>query len=142
MNVSFTQLNRGWNAEPNAPEPSATWQGNDLVLRFGMNPYQFPEYAADDIGQITFVDCSRYRFGMLNDEGWYLGQGRFTDVEHHWGEFYELAGDLRLDQLPDDWQIRIPDPVIGRHYMFYFKDEDFECVASDWRLEVIRAGSA
>jgi hypothetical protein len=44
------------------------------------------------------------------------------------GEFYEVAGDLRLERLPcDAWTLigeRISEEA--RHFLFYFKDETFE----------------
>jgi hypothetical protein len=139
MSTTFRQLNHGWNAEPNAPEPKVEWRGADLILKFLMNPFQFPEYGEEDVGQITFADCSRYRLGTLNDEGWYRGQGRFHGVPHQWGEFYEVHGDLRLEAIPDGWQIRT-EPVGDRaHFLFYFRDEDFECDARSWSLYVIKA---
>lgn len=141
MSILFTQLNHGWNAEPNAPEVSVSWDGVDLVLRFLMNPFQFPEYSEDEIGKVTFLECSRYRLGTLNDEGWHRGQGRFADVNHRWGEFYEVTGNLRLDRLPDDWEVRIHEPADRRHFLFYFRDEDFECDARDWRFEVFKPAS-
>jgi hypothetical protein len=139
METTFTQLNDGWNAEPNGPEPKAEWQGDNLILRFYMNPYQFPEYQEGDIGEIVFRDCSRYRLGTLNDEGWYRGQSRWAGVQHAWGEFYQVVGDLRLSGVPDDWKTR--DPNVGNrdHFIFYFRDEDFECDARAWELKIIRA---
>lgn len=141
MSASFYQLNHGWNAEPNAPEPSVSWDGDNLVLRFLMNPFQFPGYDEDDVGRITFFDCARYRLGSLDDHGWYLGQGRFTGIDHRWGEFYEVTGDLRLEQAPDDWEQRIDDTAERRHFLFYFRDRDFECDARDWSLEVARSAA-
>ncbi len=139
MNTTFHQLNDGWNAEPNAPYPKVEWRGDDLRVTFLMNPFQFPEYTEDDIGEIIFTDCSRYRMGTLNDEGWYRGQGRFTGIRHQWGEFYEVRGDLRLDSLPDDWNTRTSDIDNRKHYLFYFRDEDFECDAQGWKLNIIKA---
>jgi len=139
MKTTFTQLNDGWNAEPNGPEPKVEWQGDNLILRFYMNPYQFPEYQEGDIGEIVFRDCSRYRLGTLNDEGWYRGQSRWAGVKHAWGEFYQVVGDLRLSDVPDDWKTR--DPNVGNrdHFIFYFRDEDFECDARAWELKIIKA---
>lgn len=138
LKTTFTQLNHGWNAEPNAPEPKAEWRGNDLCLTFRLNAFQFPKYQEGDMGEIIFFDCSRYRFGTLNDEGWYRKQGRFCDVMHQWGEFYRVEGDLRLDRLPDDWKTRDPSATDRQHFLFYFRDEDFECDARDWELKVVK----
>ena len=139
MKTIFTQLNDGWNAEPNCPEPKAEWRGVDLVLRFYINPFQFPEHQEGDVGEIVFQDCSRYRTGTLNDEGWYGGKSRWVGVKHAWGEFYQVEGDLRLDAAPDDWEIRNDDTGDRIHYIFYFRDEDFECDARVWTLNTIKA---
>jgi hypothetical protein len=136
--VFFRQLNHGWNAEPNAPNPETEWHGKDLNLKFHMNCFQFLEFGEDDVGVITFKECARFRFGSLNDDAWFRGQGRFSDVHHQWGEFYEVYGDLRLGALPNDWKCRAP--TVGlNHYLFYFRDTDFECDAREWELEVGRS---
>src|SRR5436190_17706346 len=89
----FLQLNVGWNAEPNSPEPHGEVQGFDIILHFYVNPFQFREFAADEFGFLRFVNCARYRIGPTNDEGWYRGQCRFSHIAPKWGEFYEVLGD-------------------------------------------------
>ena len=139
MSPTFTQLNHGWNADPNGPDPRAEWDGLSLRLRFRMNSFQFPEYDAEDIGEIVFDDCSRFRLGTVNDEGWYRGQGRFGRAGHSWGEFYEVAGGLDPGTAQDDWVVRCPDAESYHHFLFYFRDEDFECVARGWNLKISKA---
>jgi hypothetical protein len=132
----FQQLNDGWNAEPNAPAPSVAVSGNDVFLRFDLNAFQFPLFAEDDIGLIRFRDCSRYRLGSTNDEGWYLGQCRYSKTAPAWGEFYEQIGPDEAADLPDDW-VNVGSDKAGRHFLFYFRDDTFECFAADWVLEPI-----
>jgi hypothetical protein len=139
MSPAFTQLNHGWTAEPNAPDPQAEWEGTSLRLRFRMNPFQFPEYAEDDIGEIVFEDCSRFRVGSVNDEGWFCGQGRLDRAGHIWSGFYEVTGGLDPDADPDDWVVRCQDTCRLRHFLFYFRDEDFECIARSWNLKTTKA---
>jgi len=137
--TTFRQLNDGWNAEPNAPDPRIVVDGGDVVLTFLLNPFQFPQFTREDHGRLRFVSCRRYRLGATNDEGWYRGQCRFSKLAPRWGEFYEVAGDLRLAECPDDWiEIRQVQNS-SRHFLFYFRDETFECDASDWKFEVFRA---
>jgi len=136
METVFTKLNIDWNAEPNSPNPQVTWSNTDLKLEFYMNPYQFPQFNEDDIGIITFTDCSRYRLGPTNDEGWHLGQCRFSKIAPTWGEFYEILGDLKLDQNPNDWVIKSTNKNVEKHFLFYFRDNTFECDASGWALEI------
>jgi hypothetical protein len=133
MSTSFKQLNIGWNAEPNAPEPKARWDGEDLHLSFRPGFYE-PDKIVEIVTGITFLQCSRFRFGSVNDEGWYRGRCRFGREARSWGEFYEVSGDLHLDQVLGDWNSRA-DPTPGsKHYLFYFRDEEFECDAEGWRL--------
>jgi len=140
--TTFRQLNEGWNAEPNAPAPRVTVEGQDVVVSFFMNPFQFPQFKQEDVGRLRFSSCGRYRLGPTNDEGWYLGQCRFSKAAPRWGEFYEVAGDLRLRQCPDDWVVVSPVQGSARHFLFYFRDQTFECDAADWTFEVLRAEPA
>ena len=135
VELSFTKLNNGWNAEPNAPYPKVTVSGTDVLLEFFLNPFQFPQFSADDRGTIRFSGCSRYRLGATNDEGWYLGQCRYSSIAPAWGEFYELRGtDIRLDE-PQDWQVINEVSNASRHFLFYLRDDTFECIAARWEFE-------
>lgn len=140
--TSFRQLNDGWNAEPNAPSPKVGIEGRDVVVSFRMNPHQFPQFSSEDVGRLRFVSCQRYRLGATNDEGWYRGQCRFSKFAPKWGEFYEVGGDLRLEECPEDWVEVIPAQGNSRHYLFYFRDETFECDAADWELEVVKSAKS
>ncbi len=128
----FHQLNHGWNAEPNSPDPHIAVNGSDVILSFVMNHQLFPEFAECSVGSLLFRNCSRYRLGATNDEGWYLGQCRFSAIAPQWGEFYEVLGDLRLDACPNDWVLLSPHTPRSRHFLFYLRDETFECTADDW----------
>ena len=136
MSTHFRQLNDGWNADPNSPDPAVQVDGRDVVLAFHANPYQFPRFVEGQRLRLRFVVTRRYRLGGTNDEGWYLGQCRFSRVAPKWGEFYEVSGDLRLERTPnDDWQSVGDTRTAGRHFLFYLKDGTFECEADDWALE-------
>jgi hypothetical protein len=163
---AFKKLNQGWNAEPNAPEPSVRRDGPDIVLRFFVNPWQFRQFEEDDLGFLRFHDCLRYRLGPTNDEGWYRGQCRYSRSAPAWGEFYEITGfDIQLLNQPGGWVtikgspfsslllgslgIYFPGVVSrlklgrhsdgtlspARHFLFYFRDGTFECIASGWSFE-------
>jgi hypothetical protein len=135
MATQFRQLNNGWNAEPNAPDPTVRLDGSDVVLTFLANPYQFQRFAVGQRLALRFTDARRYRLGATNDEGWYRGQCRFSREAPAWGEFYEISGDLKLERSPDDWCILGDPRPGGRHFLFYLRDETFECDAGDWILE-------
>ena len=80
MIPSFIRLNKGWNADPNVSDVHTCVDGEDVLLQFDMNAFQFPEFKTGEKGVLRFVDCSRFRLGATNDEGWYLGQCRFTGL--------------------------------------------------------------
>ncbi|MEO6840868.1 MAG: hypothetical protein ABI192_08885 [Bradyrhizobium sp.] len=131
----FIKLNEGWNAEPNAPHPAVKVSAADVLLEFSLNPFRFPEFDVDDRGTLRFSACSRYRLGGTNDEGWYRDQCRYSKNAPAWGEFYEISGaDARLNE-PKDWQMINEDSNSSRHFLFYLRDETFECIAADWRFE-------
>ena len=133
--TQFRQLNDGWNAEPNAPKPEVQVHDDDVVLTFLANPYQFPRFAEAQRLCLRFKNARRYRLGATNDQGWYMGQCRFSGAAPAWGEFYEVSGDLKLDRCPADWHIVRAGGRTGRHFLFYLRDETFECEADDWILE-------
>lgn len=136
MATTFTKLNAGWNAEPNGSEPHAFVEGTNLVLEFLLNDMQFPDYKNAEKEIIRFSDCWRYRIGRTNDEGWYRGQCRFSRLAPTWGEFYEVQGDLLLDKLPLKWVTIGEPPPTSRHFLFYLRDQTFECDASTWEFSV------
>jgi len=157
MATTFTKLNEGWNAEPNGHNPKIIIQGSDLVFEFLLNDLMFPKYKTAENGILRFSDCWRYRLGRTNDEGWYRGQCRFSRLAPKWGEFYEVHGDLLLDAVPDpsafsikymdriiqlkpyslDWTIIGKPAEVSRHFLFYLRDETFECDASGWEFSVV-----
>ena len=138
--TKFRQLNDGWNAEPNAPAPQVGIEADDVLLSFLLNPFIF-DLGPKDVGVVRFRNCSRYRLGATNDEGWYRGQCRFSTLAPRWGEFYEISGDLRLKECPNDWVRVGPAQPFSRHFLFYLRDETFECDASDWGFTVVKAES-
>jgi hypothetical protein len=133
MTTTFTQLNHGSNADPNAPHPEVAADENSVLLSFLANSYQFSNFVHGQIIRLRFIDVWRYAISDVNDEGWYRGQCRFSNLAPSWGEFYEVAGDLRLDQFDAEWNIISEVPTVDlRHFLFYFRDETFECDAVAW----------
>lgn len=103
-----------------------------LQFRMKPNPYVHPEF--QKIAEITlrFEDCARYRITPVNDQGWHLGQCRFSRLAPARGEFYEISGDTR-DSL--DAMSRIGMEGSGmRHFHFYLRDETIEAKALDWSM--------
>lgn len=85
--AKFVQLNHGWNADPNAPEPSVRVAGSDVSVTFYVNAFQFPEFVEGTKATVRFKNCQRFRVGPTNDEGWYMGKCRFSRLAPAWGEF-------------------------------------------------------
>lgn len=138
MSTTFSKLNTDWNAEPNAPNPQVQVWEHDVVLSFLMNPFRYKQFKKGDVGQLRFRNCWRYRLGSVNDEGWYHGQCRFSKLAPAWGEFYEVRGDLLLEKCADDWIEVGFNSDAQKHFLFYFRDEEFECDAESWNFTVLR----
>ena len=138
MNTHFAKLNNNWNADPNSPVPHVKVHGKDILLSFCLNSFVYPQFKIGDVGKITFTDCFQYRLGLTNDEGWFRGQCRFSKVAPAWGEFYEISGDLRFDESPNDWVTVGEKSENLSHFLFYFRDDTFECDARSWKFEVTK----
>jgi len=77
--------------------------------------------------------------GPTNDEGWYLGQCRFSGKAPEWGEFYAVLGEPHSADGPNDWVlIEGYSDTKRTHFLFYFRDETFECLAERCLLEPIQ----
>ncbi|MBU3972721.1 MAG: hypothetical protein KKE42_02845, partial [Alphaproteobacteria bacterium] len=87
---------------------------------------------------LTFAGCTRWRLGLTNDHGWFGGQCRYSGIAPAWGEFYEIVDDDPVRDAPDDWRVEGSDKPSGRHFLFYLRDETFECMADDWRFETLK----
>jgi hypothetical protein len=132
-NLTFRRLNPDWSAEPNAPSLNLQVHGDEVVLSFYLNPFAY-EAGEEEVGILHFHGCSRWRWDPTNDHAWYAGKGRFSGQAPEWGEFYEIIGDdASMNDL--DWEVLGADTSTSRHFLFYFRDEAIECVASGWSLE-------
>jgi hypothetical protein len=135
--TQFKKLNLDWNAEPNAPVPHITLWDGDVILSFFLNAFVYAQFKEGDVGQLRFRNCWRYRLGPTNDEGWHLGQCRFSKIAPAWGEFYEVSGDLLLEQCPLDWKEAGWKKETQKHFLFYLRDQQFECDAVTWSFSVV-----
>ena len=134
MTTRFKKLNYGWNADPNSPLPNAVVDKCSLRLSFLLNGYMYEYFNEEEPSFIDFLGVSKYRLGKTNDEGWYYGQCRFSRIAPAWGEFYKIDGDSLLERSPNDWVVINQEQMDESHYLFYFKDETFECFAKSWDL--------
>lgn len=134
--IDYFKITSDWNADPVSPGMDLEIIGNDLVMEIFVNYLVYDNYKEGDKAKITFENCSEYSLNTCNDEGYYYGQYRTNPNELPWGEFYEISNGLNRD---------FPEPVVRlqggnenkKHFMFFFKDETFECLASDFSIEHI-----
>ncbi|MSR15443.1 MAG: hypothetical protein EXR86_12970 [Gammaproteobacteria bacterium] len=133
--LTFLQLTDGWNADLNAPNPTTQVDGRDLLLKFDLDAMQFPDFELNEFAILRFENCERYRLGATNDEGWYRGKCRFSSLAPAWGEFYLIRGADPLLALPADWQAVGTPSGQGQHFLFYFRENTFECVADQVVIE-------
>jgi len=130
----FVKLNHDWNAEPNDPDEEVSVHGDTVRLSFLLNPWAY-EAQEGQRGRLTFTGSERWRLGPTNDEGWLKGDCRYSASAPEWGEFYEISGLDPLRNQPTDWRDVPSDKPGKRHFLFYLRDNTFECVADDWSLE-------
>jgi len=133
MGIKFHRLNRSWNAEPNAPNEKIYIDQSSLFLEFNVNPWEYSGFAENERVTLKFISCSNYRLGPTNDEGWYLGQCRYGKAAPKWGEFYQICG-AALDVANSNGWIKINYARMKRHYLFYLKDNTFECYADSYEF--------
>lgn len=133
MNITFLQLNAGWNAEPNDPGERVTVDADTVKLSFFLNPWAH-EANEGEMASLTFTACKKWRLGPTNDEGWYQGQCRYSGIAPHSGEFYEIVGSDDVSDQPADWHDVDAEARGNRHFLFYLRDNTFECFAADWSL--------
>lgn len=134
--IEFVKISDDWNADPVLPEIDLKIKEKDLVLEILLNYYAFDHFSEGDKIQITFSSCSKYSLNTCNDEGYYAGQYRINPSELPWGEFYEIKNGIDRN---------LPEPVVEitnnitdkRHFIFFFKDETFECLSNDYKIEFI-----
>jgi hypothetical protein len=142
MSLSLIQLNPSWNADPDVPDSCARIDDCDVVLRFNLNAFEFPEFMVGENGVLPFVNSWRFRLGGANDEGWSLGQCRFSALAPEWGEFYAVVGDSESTKGPEDWVVmQTTSERSGTHFLFYFRDNTFECVAEACVIEPTQENS-
>lgn len=134
--IDSIQLSNDWNADPVASEVNLKISNKNLIMEIYLNHYMFDRFVEGDKARITFENCYTYSLNSCNDEGYYYGQYRIDWKQLEWGEFYEIIGGLDR---------KLPEPIVQlsddldnkRHYIFFFKDETFECLADNYKVEFI-----
>lgn len=131
----FEQLNDDWNADPVDPDGQVSISDSDLRFAFFLGAWGAYTAEEGETGRLIFRRCAVWRRGVVNDEGWYRGQCRYSSVAPAWGEFYEILGDDDRRVEGGAWHRLAPLTAEHRHFLFYMKDEVLECFAVDWSFE-------
>jgi len=131
--MKYTKLNRNWNAEPNAPDAKISLMKGGIELSFLLDPLQFEHIDEGDIGKVAFDRVHAYRWDSTTDAAYAQGQFRFKNDQLPWGEFYELKHSKWKSDFPADKIVvdALVDQNEIRHFIFFFKDKTFECLATD-----------
>lgn len=143
VKMRFDKLNIGWDAEPNAPIPIIEVNKSSSVIRlsFYLNSFIHDDVDEEDKGVLGFSNCYKYRLGATNDEGFYRGQCRYSNTGVKWGNFYRITNsDWRLTFPSDEVIVNkgIENNINLHHYLFYFRDETFECIADTYSFHIIK----
>ena len=139
----YYKINTDWNADPNSPELRVSVEGIQIKLEFFLNYFQFENFHEGDKAIVRFYNCHKYSLNSMNDEGYYLRQYRYTNDDLPWGEFYKIQTNCESD-FPEK-QFNVLTWVINsellNHYIFFFRDNCFECVAEGYDVEFISVAS-
>jgi hypothetical protein len=102
-----------------------------------MSPYGGPYLEDAGTAVVEFKRCIVSRFGYPNDEArWGIPQ--YKDVSYG---IYEVLNSTWIKEVVRLNRYRFPettDDYVGRHFLFAFHDDTFECLADDLSLEVVK----
>ncbi|ANE52179.1 hypothetical protein [Flavisolibacter tropicus] len=120
--MTYTQLNKDWNAEPNDPQVFLLVDQYSVIIEFYLNSFQFNNFQEGDKARLTFFNCHKYSFNTMNDEGYFMNKYRYTNEELPWGKFYKLNNDWSAD-FPIKYETLISQPNSDKlsHYLFFSK---------------------
>ena len=135
--IDFDKITNNWNADPNDPQVNIKLEKDSLLLTFGLNYFQYNNFKAENKLQITFKNCSKYSLNNCNDECYYNLQYRISPYDLPWGEFYEIISGISRD-FPEAINIYKNNNLNLRHFIFFFKDNTFECLAEEYHLKVFK----
>jgi len=137
--MKYVKLNKNWNSEPNTPEAEVLKTDDGIALTFLLNALIFQHIDEHDKGSIYFFNVYVYRLGSTNDEGYFNCDFRFKKEQLPWGEFYELFNSNWKHNFPDE-KVILDDSINKnklRHFIFFLKDQTFECLALDYKFSFL-----
>jgi hypothetical protein len=134
--MTNTLLTTDWNADPNSPEVELIVTKSAVTLVFFVNYFIYENFREGDKAKLTFNNCFKYSFNSMNDEGYYMGQYRYKYNDLPWGEFYKIETNWETDfPVKHTTLTEMTDKSKLNHFIFFFKDNTFECVAESYQLE-------
>ena len=136
--MHYELISADWNAEPNDPDIKLSVNGNTVTLEFYLNYFQFERFTEGEKGLLIFHNCHKYALNSMNDEGYYQGNYRYTQQDLPWGEFYKLETNWEIDFPSPNHKISIVASTRLNHYIFFFRDNTFECVAEKFSLKFMK----
>lgn len=132
-------LSIGWNANPETPDLSIREENNNLILDFYLNSFLHPQFREAHKCSLSFLKCSKYFYSEILSEAYLKGQYRFKPHELPFGEFYEINTNKKMDFPSNALQLENPpDEDLIKHYLFFFKQGIFECLAQDYKLHLLQ----
>ncbi|MDB5264657.1 MAG: hypothetical protein JWN64_228 [Parcubacteria group bacterium] len=133
--IIFSKINLDQEIDPNTASPKLEIYDRKVKLFFPLR--------SEKLGCIEFINCRGLRSGSPNDEGYYKYNDGFWNIndypEIEWHSFYEIKN-APLEYLNQFYiqgeKTELSNPSL-KHYAFFMKEGTFECLAEDYREEVV-----
>jgi hypothetical protein len=126
-----------WNA--GAPSPHLLVNGRNTYLLFDMPDTLLESDMGEQVGLVIFNQCISAKFGSLNEEvlsghplfGKGLDSSSVQIIRNsRWLDEVERVNKAHPQYNPSKWRTL-------NHYIFWFHDETYECLASSFDVEII-----
>lgn len=135
------KLNINWSIESNEADAKLTLDGMDVVLEFALNATDFEHIATEERGQLLFETVYAYRIHETTKDAYLGGSYRFKSSLVPWGGLYELMDSGWIKDFPADAiPVNASMSKKGlRHFVFFWHNSVFECVASDYLFKYLNS---
>jgi hypothetical protein len=137
---TYIKLNLDFDVEPNAPSPKISTNGSSLNLSFLLNPFLWDNVEDDEQADLLFHDIQKYRLGRPGSDN--FRDYRYYDAGIDNYGFYQINNSNWKKDFPIDEKIISEESIDTKgefkHYVFFFRDNTFECIAKDFKF--VRTG--
>lgn len=136
--MKYTKLNGNWNADGNAPNPIISLFEGGMALSFRLNSNDSEYIDEGEMGILEFYNVHAHKLETIDHEGYLKGQTRFKNDQLPWGDFHEIKNGQWPKDFPNDSIVldKSIDKKDLRHFIFFLKDQMFECLAMDFRFRI------